>query len=67
MCVETLVSPQLSAQAPRAVCIGLEESVIEDLSIIKVVLKNYLCICVYFLISKSTLCFDRLNAINPER
>lgn len=46
VCMETLVSLQLSAQAPVTMFTGLEESIIEYLSIIKVVLEHYLCICV---------------------
>ena len=44
MCAETLVSLQVT----ETMCIGLKEAVIEDLSIIKVVLEHYLCINVYF-------------------
>lgn len=47
MCVETLVSLQLSVWAPAAVCIGLEGVVLEDVKDNKtLILKNYLCICV---------------------
>ena len=67
MCAETLVSPQLSARATAVMCIGLEEYVIEDLSIIKVALRNYLCIYVYFIISGFTICCDMLKTINHEK
>ena len=50
-----LVSPHLNAQAPAVVCAGLKESVIENLSIIKVVLEHYLCICVLVFTSKFTV------------
>jgi len=49
VCPETVVSPQLSAQAPAAVCIVLENTVIEDLSIIKVDFEElYVCLCYFF-------------------
>lgn len=40
---------------PTVVCAGLKESVIEDLSIIKVVLDHHLCIYVLVLTSKFTI------------
>ena len=52
MCAETLVSPQLSVRTPTAMCIGLEEFVIEYLSVIKVVLEHYLSIYVLLFTSK---------------
>ena len=66
VCTETLVSPQLSVQAPTTLCARLERIVIEYLSIMKVVLKNYLCIYVSLIISKFTIFFDLSNAINHE-
>ena len=55
MCIGTLVSLQLSARALVAVCTGKKESVIEDLNIIKTILQQYLCICVFMFTSTFTV------------
>lgn len=54
MCMETLISLQLSARAPTDVCAGLERIVIEDLSIIKVVFR-IICVYVYHCVSLNLL------------